>query len=102
MQVSAFICREAGWNLHVFYFTGNLSYQQKMLEFSVVSFFDKIDQKIEGHRQDAEEHNAHDYHIQPENLASVDDQVAQSLPGADEFSDNNPHKTESNIDFHVA
>ncbi len=43
MQVSAFICREAGWNLHVFYFTGNLYYQQKMLEFSVVSFFDKID-----------------------------------------------------------
>ena len=58
----------------------------------MVSFFKKVNQKIERHRQDTEEHNAHDYHIQPENLTSVDDQIAQSLPGADEFPDNDTHR----------
>ena len=60
----------------------------------------KIQNGIQPYRNDTQDHDGHQHPCQFESLGAVDDQVAKSLAGADEFSDDHADKAQSNIDFH--
>lgn len=69
-------------------------------DFFQIQFFCQIQALIQAHGQDAENYNGHQHHIQLEDLAPVDDKIAQSFPASDEFADDDAHQAEADIDFH--
>ena len=73
---------------------------KSVFRFFSVQFFRQIQALIQAHGQDAENYNGHQHHIQLEDLAPVDDKIAQSFPASDEFADDDAHQAEADIDFH--
>lgn len=65
-------------------------------------FFHQTDRLIENHGDDAQENDRQDHPVKFEDLTAVDNEKSQSLPGSDEFTDDNTNQTEPDIDFHNA
>lgn len=63
-------------------------------------FFHKINCLIENHGHDTENDNGHENHVKLEHLTSINNQIPQPLPASNEFSDNDSHKTESDVYLH--
>ena len=66
------------------------------------SFFHYIDQSIQSHCHNTEQNNRHEKPIHLKYLTGIDDQISKSAFGSEKFSDNDSHKTKSDIDFHIA
>ena len=73
-----------------------------LLQFFQVIFFQKINRLIQRHGDDTENNDAHHHHMQLKHLASVDDQIAQTLSGADKLPDDDAHQAQADIHLHVA
>ena len=63
------------------------------------SFFHYIDQSIQSHCHNTEQNNRHEKPIHLKYLTGIDDQISKSAFGSEKFSDNDSHKTKSDIDF---
>ena len=66
------------------------------------SFFHYIDQSIQSHCHNTEQNNRHEKPIHLKYLTGIDDQISKSAFGSEKFSDNDSHKTKSDIVFHIA
>ena len=66
------------------------------------SFFHYVDQSIQSHCHNTEQNNRHEKPIHLKYLTGIDDQISKSAFGSEKFSDNDSHKTKSDIDFHIA
>ena len=62
------------------------------------SFFHYIDQSIQSHCHNTEQNNRHEKPIHLKYLTGIDDQISKSAFGSEKFSDNDSHKTKSDID----
>lgn len=62
----------------------------------------QIDQRIQKHRHDAEQDNAHQQPIHLKYLTGINDQIPQPAPRCQKFPDHNPHQAEPDIDLHIA
>ena len=63
------------------------------------SFFHYIDQSIQSHCHNTEQNNRHEKPIHLKYLTGIDDQISKSAFGSEKFSDNDSHKTKSDIDL---
>ena len=84
--------------------TGNL------LRFPVLHFRSKLfpvivlhplDQLIEDHGDRAQDDDGGDYHVELEDLRPIDDQIPEPPSGSEEFTDNDTHQRQPDIDFHI-
>ena len=68
----------------------------------LVNFLHHSDHRVQPHRHDTQQHDGHEQPVHLENLARVNDQISQSVPCCQEFSDYNTHEAEPDVDFHIA
>lgn len=67
-----------------------------------VIVFKTLDQLVECHGNGAEDDDGSDHHAQLEHLRTVDDQIAEAASCGEKFTDDNAHKRQSDVDFHIA
>ena len=89
----AYVTQEVPWHLLPPFWRG-------FSELSEVQLLRRAQALVQKHGQDAEDHDGGQHQIQLEDLASVDDEVAQALPASDEFADDDAHEAEADVDLH--
>ncbi len=67
-----------------------------------VYFLQHPDHRIQRHCHNAQQDNGHEKPVHLEYLARVDDQISQSVPCRQEFSDHHTHQAQPDIDLHIA
>lgn len=65
-------------------------------------FFKKVDEGVERHCHNAQDDDGHEEPIHLEYLAGVDNKIPKPVPCRQKFPDDNSHKAQPDIDFHVA
>ena len=65
-----------------------------------VPLFQKVQESVKNHGDDAQDDNGHQYPGELERLASINDQVAKALPGADKFPYYDADQAESDVYLH--
>lgn len=62
-------------------------------------FFHQTDRLIKNHGDDAQENDRQDHPVKFEDLAAVNNEKSQSLPGSDKFTDDHTNQTEPVLTF---
>lgn len=83
---------------------GNSSYlrmQMIILSRQIFTLY-HINPLIQSRCHETENDDAHHDPIQFKDLTAIDDQISKPHIGCEKFSDDNAHKTQADVDFHVA
>lgn len=62
--------------------------------------FNKAQNPVKDHGDDAQDDNGHQNPGEFEGLAAIDDEISKPLSGADKFSDDHTHQAEAYVYFH--
>lgn len=73
---------------------------QLCLFVSDIAFLDEIQDAVQAHGNKTQDQNGHKNRSQLEGLAGVYNQIAQSLSGADKFSDDHAYQAKADVYLH--
>lgn len=73
-----------------------------MLLLFLIRMFQTLNQLIQNHGDSAQNNDRSDQHIELKYLGTVNNQIPEAASGRQKFSNDNAHKAQSDIDFHIA
>lgn len=72
------------------------------LIFFLIIMLRPLDQPIKHHGDRTQDHNGSDHHAKLEHLRSIDDQISESAPCGQKFSDDDADQSKADIHLHIA